>query len=74
MNRKIINKLVKSIITNRVKILDDFSKAYLAETKLKPSQVIMVEQRIGDTYTWSFRRKITKRIGGRGNLAELKEV
>jgi hypothetical protein len=41
--QKVREKLMSQIMDNRNKILEDFTKAYLAETKLMPSEVQLVE-------------------------------
>ena len=54
-----INKMVRNIMKRRGEILEDFSKAYLAETKLKPSQIKMMEHSdyANDKVTWWFEKK-----------------
>jgi hypothetical protein len=64
---KPINKLVRDIQKNRHKILEDFSKAYLAETGLKPSQVILCESFDGSRYKWWFKKKRTSPADGKEN-------
>jgi hypothetical protein len=42
------------LIVDKLKILEDFSRAYLAETGLKPSEIVMVWQDLGpgNTKIW----------------------
>ncbi len=56
---KAIKELTKEIRTQRAKILEEFGIAYLADTKLKPSQVIMYEQAdfANGKVRWWFERK-----------------
>ena len=64
--RKIVDKLIKEISENRAKILEDFSKAYLAsrwedyfskQKKIDFRRIELVEQRTADGYIWFFRLK-----------------
>lgn len=57
-----IEEVVKELEKNRNKILEEFSKAYLAETGLLPSQVELVHKKLPLTdgiieETYQFRRK-----------------
>ena len=56
---KYLENILKEIRDNKNQILDDFAKAYLAETGLNPSEVEMVEQfdHAKMTYVYSFRKK-----------------
>lgn len=56
-----MRKMLSSVMRNRKGIIEDFSKAYLAETGLRPSQVVMVEKRINEdnkiVFTWHFEKR-----------------
>lgn len=54
--QKKIDEMVKNIIDKRHQILDDFSKAYLAENmKDQPiKDLVLNEQQIDDKYRWWF--------------------
>lgn len=54
-----MDKLVKDILTKRGEILEEFAEAYIAETGLKPSQIILHEQRSfdGERISWWFEKK-----------------
>ena len=57
LENKIIDKVIKEIGSKRAKILDDFARAYLAETGLKPSEVVLIEHQKEDKVMWFFSRK-----------------
>lgn len=46
-----IDEMVKQLIKHKSKILDDFAKAYLADSGLKPNEVVLVEQQVTDNGT-----------------------
>ncbi len=52
-----IDALVKTIIDKRSEILEDFARAYVAETGLLPSEIELCEQRQPDKIVYWFRRK-----------------
>ena len=43
-----VDEMVQQLLKHKAKILDDFAKAYLAESGLNPSEVVLVEQQIKD--------------------------
>lgn len=54
-----LDNVLKDIMLNRHQILEDFSRAYLAETGLMPSECKLVQQVSADgmTTTWSFQKR-----------------
>jgi hypothetical protein len=54
-----LDSILRPIRDKRTEILEAFSKAYLAETGLLPSQCELVEVRNADgwTFTWFFRKR-----------------
>jgi glucokinase len=54
-------EIAKQLNEQRDKILNDFAKAYLAETQLLPSQIELIQQQIEDNgkigYVWYFKQK-----------------
>jgi len=57
-----INEMIKKLSEERSKILNEFSKAYLAETGIMPSEVELVCQEKNEdktiTHTYFFRKKV----------------
>jgi hypothetical protein len=53
--------IAKQLLEQRDKILSDFAKAYLAETRLLPSQIELVQQSIEENgkvgFRWFFSKK-----------------
>lgn len=58
-----VSELVREVMSKRARILEDFARAYIAETGLAPSDVQMVETRsdYGGRITWHFERKPAER-------------
>ncbi len=53
-----LQKLIGRIRRQRTKILEEFAMAYLADIGLRPSQVVMVEERRSDNVVaWYFEEK-----------------
>ncbi len=51
-----IEELVSQIQAKRNQILEDFARAYVAETGLHPSECELCEQWQGDKMVWWFRK------------------
>lgn len=56
--------IVKEIMEKRHQILEEFCKAYLAETGAMPSEVTLVEERYADRYEWHFELLKDRKIIG----------
>ena len=52
-----IDKIIKEINNNKLKILEAFATAYLSETGLMPSQVVMCEQTKDNVHKIWFEKK-----------------
>jgi hypothetical protein len=52
-----IETLIADIANRRAQILEDFTRAYLAETGLRPSECELCERRDGMTLRWYFRKR-----------------
>jgi hypothetical protein len=52
-----IEKKLKQIANKRNKILEQFTKAYLAETGLKPSEIMLVQSFSPTEVKWWFEKK-----------------
>lgn len=57
---RMIDEVVREVIGNKDKVLEDFARAYIAETGLMPSEIEMVQQDRGREFVWFFRRKGSK--------------
>jgi len=57
MYSKKIKEYLNEINMNRYKILEDFTKAYIAESGLKPSDIELVEEKRGLNVVYYFKRK-----------------
>jgi hypothetical protein len=55
--RNPIYKMVEQIAKQRAEILDNFCKAYLADTGIPISKLELVEEHKTNKYIWSFRIK-----------------
>lgn len=59
----IMDKILADVASKRFQILEDFTKAYVAETGLHPSECEMVEWRKSQTeIVWFFRKKTIERM------------
>lgn len=61
-NLETIQEMIDKLLKHRNEILDNFAKAYLAEQKVMPSEIELVEQTIKEDNTikeviYFFRRK-----------------
>lgn len=52
-----INQLVKDVLERRASILEDFAKAFVAETGLMPSEVELCEEHRPSEIVFYFRKK-----------------
>lgn len=52
-----LNEILEEIRRNRAQILEDFTRAYIAETGLPPTQIELCEQRDGAMTRWFFRKR-----------------